>query len=345
MKPFINLSLTDKPYHNAVMAAITQVLHNGQFIGGPVVDEFESQFARYIGVEHTVSCASGTDALFLAIKGLGIGPGDEVIVPSFTYIASASSVVNADATPVFCDVDARTFNIDVRSAATMLTSNTKAIMPVHMFGQCADMDAVMEFANEHNLFVIEDVAQACGATWQGKKAGSIGHVGCHSFFPTKNLGGYGDGGAITTADTSLAERITKLKFQGQSAKYHHDMIGYNSRLDTLQAAILQVKLPYIDEEIQQRQAQAQSYIEQYSDRDGITIPYQDPRGTHTFNQFTVLVHDRDAFVAELEKEGIPSMVYYPKPLHMQKCFEYLDNTSDLPVSECISTACISLPIV
>lgn len=340
---FIDLSLTNKPYEHDVKEAINRVLSSGVFIGGDEVEQFEQAFATYLGVKHVISCANGTDALFLSLKALGIGAGDEVIVPSFTYVATASTVAHTGATPVFCDVDARTFSIDPTSAKAKITANTKAIIPVHLFGQSADMDAVLALATEHNLFIIEDAAQSTGATWNGKQTGSMGTIGCFSFFPTKNLGGYGDGGALSTNDNTLAEQLRMLKHQGQTEKYHHVLLGHNSRLDSLQAAMLRAKLPYLQDDINKRREQAAHYNATITDA---TIPYCNERAVHTYNQYTLITNDREAYQQQLNEKGIPSMVYYPLPLHLQPCFAHLGySKGDLPVSEQLSNTVLSLPIL
>lgn len=339
---FINLSISNKPYEAAVKAAVDRVLASGHFIGGPEVKGFEIAFAKYLDIDHVVTCASGTDALFLALKALGIGPGDEVIIPSFTYVATANTVTHLGGVPVFCDVDEKTFNIDCNSAATKITDRTKAIIAVHMFGQSADMDAVNALAAKHNLFVIEDAAQSTGGTFNGKQTGTMGTIGCFSFFPTKNIGCYGDGGAIATNDEALAARISKLKHQGQSKKYHHELLGHNSRLDALQAAILSEKLPHLDDEIAARRERASLYPTELPD---VEHPYTDPRCKHSFNQYTVLVDNRDAYQHELMEEGVPTMVYYPVPLHLQPCFSYLAyKEGDLPISESLCKRVLSFPI-
>jgi dTDP-4-amino-4,6-dideoxygalactose transaminase len=342
---FFDASLSSKPYQQAVRDAAMRVLDAGHYIGGEEVTQFEQELADYLGVRHVVSCSSGTSALFLSLLALGIGPGDEVIVPSFTYYASASTVVHTGATPVFCDVSPDTYLLDLKSAAQAITSKTKAIMPVHLFGQSCDMTAIHDFAQTHNLAVIEDCAQSFGATWNGKQTGSLGDVGCHSFFPTKNLGGYGDGGAISTQHEEIAKALRKLKAHGQTKKYHHECIGYNARLDALQAAMLRAKLPYIAEEIATRQASASAYRTQYANRPDVYLPRALAGGVHTYNQFTLRAIDRNAFITELEKTKTPYMIYYPTPLHLQPCFADLGYAKgDFPISEQLCAEVISLPV-
>ncbi len=343
---FINLSLDNKPYKQAILDAVQRVLSAGVFIGGEEVELFEQEFANYLGIPHVVSCANGTDALFLALKALGITQGDEVIVPAFTYVATANVIAHLGATPVFCDVDQQTYTLDVAEARKKITAKTKAIIPVHLFGQMANMDEVMTLAKEHDLFVIEDCAQSTGATWNGKQSGTFGHINTFSFFPTKNLGCYGDGGAISTNDAALAEKIRLLKLQGQTKKYHHEMLGHNSRLDTIQAAILRVKLPYLPKEIAARQAQAKKYDEQFSSESDITIPFVAAASGHSYNQYTIQVPNRDALIHKFEEQGIPTMIYYPEPLHTQPCFAYLGyTTGDFPISEQLCNTVLSLPIL
>jgi len=339
---FINLSTKNLPYKDQLYQKLQEILEKGTFIGGEEVKEFEKEFANYLNVKYVKSCASGTDALFLALKALELKETDEVIIPSFTYIATASSVVNAGGKPVFCDVDKKSFNIDIESFESKITENTKAVIVVHMFGQCADMNPIMDIARKHNLIVIEDCAQSAGATYEGKQSGSIGDIGCFSFFPTKNLGCYGDGGAISSNNEELVKKIDMLKHQGQTKKYHHESIGYNSRLDSVQAAILRIKLPYLNEDIKKRQAQAGKYNTTLKN---IETPFVLENAMHSYNQYSILVDDRDKYIKELEKQNIPSMVYYPLPLHLQPCFEYLGyNKGDLPNSEWLSEHILSLPI-
>jgi dTDP-4-amino-4,6-dideoxygalactose transaminase len=328
-------------------------LSSGRYIGGAVVSEFEKQFASYVSVSECVACNSGTDALYLALRSLNIGRGDEVITTSFSFFATAEVITRTGATPVFVDIDPQTFNIDVDRIESAITSKTKAIIPVHLFGQPTDMNAVMAIARSYNLFVIEDCAQATGARWQGKPVGSIGHIGCFSFFPTKNLGACGDGGAITTNDRAIAASIRTLKEHGMSDRYRHDAIGLNSRLDTIQAAILQVKLRYLDRWNQQRTEIAAIYDRLLSPLPGIELPQTLANSRHVWNQYTIRIKDkgedsqpyRDIVRAKLQQMGIISMVYYPIPLHLQPVYKDLGyQTGQLPAVEQASREVLSLPM-
>lgn len=338
-------------------AAVLAVLKSGYYIGGPVVSEFEQQFADYVGVSHCIGCNSGTDALYLAIMALGIGPGDEVITPSFTFFATAEMVSQAGAIPVFVDVDPLTFNLDPQTLEAAITPKTKAIIPVHLFGQSVDMSAVMDIAEKYNLFVIEDCAQATGAKWQDQQVGSWGHVNAFSFFPTKNLGGCGDGGAVTTNDPELADKVRMLKEHGSRQRYYHEAIGINSRLDSLQAAILQIKLRYLDEWNQQRREAAQRYTELLSPIPNLILPREISGGEHVWNQYTVRIqgnsknlrdHEvplRDRVREKLQQSGVLSMVYYPIPLHLQVVYQNLGySLGSFPQTELISEEVLSLPM-
>jgi len=369
--------------------AVANVLASGRFILGPEVKAFEEEVATYCGVKHAIGVASGTDALLLSLRALGVGPGDKVILPSFTFFATAGVVHNVGATPVFADIDPKTFNLDpadlrriLESSPTNPTNPTnpmnptnssvvKAIIPVHLYGQMADMDEIMAIAKEYNIAVVEDAAQAIGAKYRSAvhssqlneshkpnepyephepnelKAGTIGDLGCFSFFPTKNLGAYGDGGMIVTNDDALAERVRILRVHGSKPKYYHRMVGTNSRLDALQAAILRVKLPHLDEWTAARQRVAARYDELFQDVQGIATPYRAPDRTHIFHQYTIRVLNgkRDALQKYLKEHGIGTFVYYPLPLHLQECFQNLGyKNGDLPESEHASQEVLSLPV-
>lgn len=330
-----------------VSAVVLDILASGRYIGGPILAEFEQAFAAYHHVSTAIGCNSGTDALFLALRGLGIGAGDEVITTPFTFIATSEVVSAVGATPVFVDIDPITYNLDINQVAAAITPQTKAIIPVHLFGQAVDMDALMQLATTHNLSIIEDCAQATGATWGGKKVGSIGHVGCFSFYPTKNLGAFGDGGAITTNDPELVAKIRMIKEHGQRNRYYYEEVGINSRLDAIQAAILKVKLPYLDKWNQQRRAIAQRYQEYLHAVPGIILPQQHPGGESVWNQYTIRVIDgqRDNFRQKLQDQGVNTMVYYPMPLHLQPVYQHLGyQPGQLPVSEQICHEVVSLPM-
>ena len=333
-------------------AAILAVLKSGYYIGGPVVSEFEQQFAEYVGTSHAIGCNSGTDALYLAILALEIGPGDEVITPSFTFFATAEMVSQTGATPVFVDIDPLTFNLDPHKLEAAITSKTKAIIPVHLFGQSVDMTTVMAIAEKHHLFVIEDCAQATGAKWQDKQVGSWGHINAFSFFPTKNLGGCGDGGAVTTNDPVLADKVRMLKEHGSRQRYFHEAIGINSRLDALQAAILQIKLRYLDEWNQQRRQAAQLYTELLTPIPHLILPTEIAGGEHVWNQYTIRIQNNDsqgisrnAVREKLQESGVISMIYYPIPLHLQVVYQNLGYPlGSFPQTEAIAEQVLSLPM-
>lgn len=335
-----------------IRVAIDEVLESAYFIGGPVVGRFQSSLEAYLNVKHVIPCANGTDALQIALMALDLQPGDEVIIPSFTYIATTEVIALLKLTPVFVDVDPETYCIDPVKVREAITSKTKAIVPVHLYGQVSDMNAIMDIAKEHNLFVIEDNAQAIGADYtlsdgSTKKAGTIGHIGCTSFFPSKNLGAYGDGGAMCTNDSALAERLKMIANHGQKTKYHHEVVGCNSRLDAIQAAILNVKLNYLDKYAAARQAVAAHYDEVLGAHPAITIPKRAKGSTHVFHQYTVQLKgvNRDGLKNYLAEKEIPSMIYYPLPAHLQPIFAAfkLENL-DLPVTEQLTKNVISFPI-
>ncbi len=332
--------------------AIQQVINSTAFINGPSVKEFQAELEKYLGVRHVIPCANGTDALQISMMALGLKPGDEVIAPSFTFIATAEVIALLGLTPVLVDVDFDTFNVDPEAIKRAITSKTRAIVPVHLFGQCADMDAIMQIAAENNLFVIEDTAQAIGAEFHSingevKKAGTIGNIGCTSFFPSKNLGCYGDGGAIFTDDDNLAVKLRSIVNHGMTVRYYHDDIGVNSRLDSIQAAILKVKLKYLDKYAAARNKVADAYDKAFSGSSKLKIPSRYSRSTHVFHQYTLVTNgiDRSELQKFLAAKNIPAMIYYPVPIHLQKA--YLDSRympGDFPVTEALSHAVISLPM-
>jgi UDP-2-acetamido-2-deoxy-ribo-hexuluronate aminotransferase len=332
--------------------AIQQVLSSTAFIQGPDVNAFAQALAEYTGAGTVIPCANGTDALQIAMMALDFKPGDEIILPVHTYVATAEVMALLGLTPVFVDVDERTFNIDVAQVEKKITSKTVAIVPVHLYGQCADMEPLLALAGKHTLHVIEDVAQALGADYTfsngtKKKAGTMGIIGTTSFFPSKNLGCYGDGGAIFTNDKVLAEKIRMIANHGQKVKYHHDIIGVNSRLDTLQAAILKVKLQYLDDYARRRNAVADHYDRELTGLKNIDIPFRAAYSTHVFHQYTLKIRtgSRDELKAYLEKQEIPTMIYYPVPLHLQKAYRHQDfGEGSFPVTEELSRCVISLPV-
>ena len=338
-----------------VSAAVLAVLASGRYIGGPAVTDFEQQFADYHGVSECVACNSGTDALFLALRALGIGAGDEVITTPFTFFATTEVISAVGAIPVFVDIDATTFNLDVEKVAAAITSKTKAIMPVHLFGLPVDMTGLMEIAKAHNLRVIEDCAQATGASWENQKVGSIGHIGCFSFYPTKNLGGCGDGGAITTNDPAIATQLRVLREHGSKVRYIHEEIGVNSRLDAIQAVILQIKLRYLDLWNSRRKQIADYYYQQLSQVSDIIVPQEFPGGVGVWNQYTIRISGerrngasgkyRDSVKNQMQEQGVNSMIYYPLPLHLQPVYKNLGYQSgQLPVAEQACREVLSLPM-
>ncbi len=333
-----------------INAVVSEVLASGRYIGGPVVENFEQEFGRYVGSSQCIACNSGTDALYLALRALNIGAGDEVITTPFTFIATAETVSAAGATPVFVDIDAATFNLDLAQLEAAITPRTKAIIPVHLFGQPVDMTQLMAIARAHNLYVIEDCAQATGARWGEQRVGSIGHIGCFSFYPTKNLGACGDGGAVTTNDPEIAAQIKMLRDHGRRSGYYHEVPGVNSRLDAVQAAILRVKLPYLDTWNQQRQVAADRYESLLSPVAGIVRPSAIAGGTSVWNQYTIRIVDetgtsdrRDAVRAKMQAKGVIAMVYYPLSLHLQPIYQHLDLAiGQFPVAERASREVLSL---
>lgn len=333
-------------------AGIEEVINSAAFIKGPKVAEFQAHLEQYTGAKHVINVGNGTDALQIALMGLGLQPGDEVITPTFTFIATAEVVALLGLTPVVVDVDWNTMNMDIESVRRAITPKTKAIVPVHLFGQCADMESIMALAEEHHLYVVEDACQAIGAQYtfsngETKQAGTIGHIGCTSFFPSKNLGCYGDGGAIFTNDDALDARMRAIANHGMVVRYHHDMIGVNSRLDSIQAAVLDAKLPHLDEYIAARQKAAAYYDQAFGNNDKLLIPGRQEHSTHVFHQYTLRVvgADRDRLREGLAERGIPAMIYYPVPLHQQKA--YLDpryKDGDFPVAEKLAACVLSLPM-
>jgi dTDP-4-amino-4,6-dideoxygalactose transaminase len=332
--------------------AVIDVLESVAFINGKPVQEFADNLASYLGVEHVITCANGTDALQISMMALGLQPGDEVITPSFTYIATTEVVALLKLKPVFVEVDAKTFCIDPDSIRKAITPKTKAIVPVHLYGQAANMEAIMQIANEHNLFVIEDNAQAIGSDFSfsngtTKKTGTIGTIGCTSFFPSKNLGGYGDGGAIFTNDSDLAMKLKMIANHGQVKRYYHDVVGCNSRLDTIQAAVLNIKLRELDNYIAARRKAADFYDNAFANNSKITTPFRAAYSNHVFHQYTLLLEgvDRDALNTHLSSKNIPSMIYYPVPGHKQKMFQSFNTASIvLPVTDWLTQRVISLPM-
>lgn len=342
MIPMVDLKVQYQELKDEIDQAILDALSATQFILGPNVQAFEKEAADYLGVKHAISCASGTDALHLALLASGIGPGDEVITTAFTFIATAEAIEYVGATPVFVDIDPKTFNIDVEHIEAAINDKTRAIIPVHLFGQPANMDRVMAIADKHKLKVIEDCAQSFGADINGKMTGGIGDAGCHSFFPSKNLGCYGDGGMVTTNDDNIAEQLLMLRNHGSKVRYHHDIIGYNSRLDELQAVILRIKLKRIETFNRERRRAAHYYSNALQEL--VIPPQEDGIGTHVYHQYTALSPKREQIMATLSDNKIASAIYYPIPLHQQKVFASAYTDIPLPVTEKVASECFSLPI-
>jgi dTDP-4-amino-4,6-dideoxygalactose transaminase len=342
--PPFDLSVQFQQIGDAINQAALTVLASGRYIGGTTVEQFEREFAAYHGMAECVACNSGTDALYLALRALGIGAGDEVITTPFTFFATAEMISMTGATPVFVDIDA-TFNLDPNKIAAAITPRTKAIMPVHLFGRSADMEKISAIATQHGLAIVEDCAQATGTEWQGQKVGSMGQVGCYSFYPTKNLGACGDGGAMTTNDAAIAKQLRILRDHGRTAMYHHEELGMNSRLDAMQAAILSVKLPYLDQWIAARRRLADRYLKLLQSVPGIVLP-QDADGV-SWNQFTIRVTEgrRDQVRDRLRELGVMTMIYYPLPMHLQPVYVGLGYQSgQLPQAEVAAQEVLSLPM-
>ena len=348
--PLLDLGRQHTPLAEPIAAALGRVCQTGAFVLGPEVKDLEKRIAEYCRTQHAVGCASGSDALLLALMALDIGPGDEVIVPSFTFFATASAITRLGATPVFADIDPVTFNVDPADVARLIRPATKAMIPVHLFGQCVDMDAIGRISSKSGVPVVEDAAQAIGAEFDGHRAGSMGEIGCLSFYPTKNLGGAGDGGMLTVSRADLADKLQLLRGHGMRPRYYHEVIGVNSRLDSFQAAVLNVKLPYLDRWTEQRQANAQRYHELFCEAglDRILgLPVCGPRRRHVWNQYVVRVHDRkrDPLRQFLAEAKIGSEIYYPLGLHQQKCFRHFGYApKDLPETFQAAQEVLALPI-
>ena len=341
--PFIDLSCQHRPVEAELQRVFLDVLRAGQYILGPALVRFEEEMARLHGVRHAIGVASGTDALLLALLVAGVRAGDEVITTPFTFVATAEVIAHAGARPVFVDIDAATFNLDPAQLEAAITERTRAIIPVHLYGLSCDMDAIGKVAARHKLKVVEDCAQATGSRWKGRYVGAIGDAGAFSFFPTKNLGATGDGGMVLTDNDTLAEMVRMLRGHGAKVRDHYELLGYNSRLDSLQAAVLSVKLPLLERWNEQRRANAARYRELLGDLPGIALPVETPGAHHTYNQFSILTGRRDALRAHLSERGVPSMVYYPKALHQQPIFAGGGHGA-FPVTERIQDEVLSLPI-
>ncbi len=343
--PILDLKAQYATIREEVQAAINQVLEKQHFILGPEVKALEQEIAQYCGCKYGIGVASGTDALILGLRACGIGPGDEVLVPSFTFIATADAVSALGATPVFVDIEPDTFNIDPSRIEPLITARTRAIVPVHLYGQMADMGPLLKLAKHHNLKVVEDTAQALGATWEGRRAASLGDVGCISFFPSKNLGAYGDGGMVVTDSEEIYRHLISLRAHGSTKKYFSQEQGWNSRLDELQAAILRVKFRHLERWSQQRRDVADRYDTLLSGVRGVVAPARNGSGEHVFHQYTIRVPQRDRVQKQLAEQGVTTMVYYPVPIHLQPIYASLGHRpGSLPVTEAACGEVLSLPM-
>lgn len=343
--PLLDLKAQYQTIKEEVKAAIDDVLESQYFILGPKTKSLEEKIAEYSNCKHAIGVASGSDALLVSLMALDINPGDEVITTPYTFFATGGSISRLGAKPVFVDIDIRTYNINPELIEAQITPKTKAIIPVHLFGQCAEMDMIMEIANRHGIPVIEDAAQSIGAIYKEKKAGSIGMLGCFSFFPSKNLGGYGDGGMIVTNDDKLADRIRLLRVHGSRPKYFHSVIGLNSRLDALQSAVLEVKLSHLDKWSAGRRANAEFYNDKFKDVPAIVTPYIEPYNVSIYNQYVIRVPERDALMQHLKDNNIGCEVYYPLSLHMQECFADLGyKEGSFPLSEKAAKESVAIPV-
>jgi dTDP-4-amino-4,6-dideoxygalactose transaminase len=347
--PLLDLKAQYAALRDELRAAVDRVMESQAFILGSEVCALEDEVARYCGARHAIGCASGSDALLLALMALDIKEGDEVITTPYSFFATASAITRLGARPVFVDIEPRTYNIDASRVERAITEHTRAIMPVHLYGQCADMSALLEISERHGIPLVEDAAQAIGAAERGHQAGSMGAVGCFSFYPTKNLGGAGDGGMMITNDDRLAERLRILRVHGESSKYHHRLVGINSRLDALQAAVLRVKLPHLDGWSDARSANALRYTQLFTDAglsEELGLPFVREQVRHIFNQYVVRTGERrDALVAHLKRNGVGAEVYYPLPLHLQECFRFLGHApGDFPFAEQAARETLAIPV-
>jgi dTDP-4-amino-4,6-dideoxygalactose transaminase len=346
--PMLDLQAQYASIKPEVDAAIRRVVDSQHFINGAEVAQLEDQLACYCQTRHCIGVSSGSDALLLSLMALEVGPGDEVITTPYTFFATVGAIVRLGARPVFVDIDPATFNLDPAGIESHITARTKVILPVHLFGQCADMDPILALARKHHLAVVEDAAQSIGSEYKGRRAGSMGDIGCFSFFPSKNLGAFGDGGAMTTNDAALADKLVLLRNHGAKPKYYHKLVGGNFRLDTLQAAVLLVKLRYLDAWSARRQQHAAFYNDALAQRDwlaGLIMPPPVVASRHTFNQYVVRVAHRDALREHLKQQQVGNEVYYPLPMHLQECFAGLDyQPGDFPKSETAAQSTVALPI-
>jgi UDP-2-acetamido-2-deoxy-ribo-hexuluronate aminotransferase len=342
---FVDLGLQQDAIRPQLELNIHRVLHHGHYIMGPEIKQLEDKLAAFVGVKHCITASSGTDTLLIAMMALDIGPGDEVITTPFTFVATGEMIALLGATPVFVDIDPKTYNIDPTRIEAAITPNTKAIMPVSLYGQCADMDAINAIANKHSLPVIEDAAQSFGATYKGRKSCALSTIGSTSFFPSKPLGGYGDGGALFTDDDALAKAMREIRVHGQDRRYHHPRIGINGRFDTLQAAVVLAKLDRFPWEVEQRQKVGASYTAMLASRcPNVTVPYIEPHSTSVYAQYSILAENRDAVAKRLNEQGIPTAVHYPIPLNQQPAYRDVCSHNGVPITEHVAARVISLPI-
>jgi len=345
MIPLLDLNRAHAELQTELLAACECVLKEGKFIMGPAVGRFEAAVTGYLGVPHAVSCASGSDALLIALMALGLRPGDEVVTTAYSFFSTASAITRLGLSAKFADIDAGTFNLTASTLNDVVTSRTKAVIAVHLFGQTCDIGEISELCRSRSIPLIEDAAQALGARFNGKFAGSFGDIGCFSFFPSKNLGGFGDGGMMVTPDPRLAEQLALLRLHGAKPKYHHRQVGINSRLDTLQAALLQVKLPHLDNYAEGRRRNAKIYRKMLSDINDVLLPLEMQGADHVYNQFCIRTNSRDELRKTLSEQGIGTEVYYPIPLHLQECFQGLGyKEGDFPNSETCSKTSMALPV-
>ena len=345
MIPLLDLNRAHAPLHAELMAVCENVLKEGKFIMGPAVGRFESAVAAYVGVPHAISCASGSDALLVALMALGLRPGDEVVTTAYSFFSTASAITRLGLSAKFADIDPGTFNLTPASLQRSLTANTKAVIAVHLFGQTCEIAEIAGICRSRGIRLIEDAAQSLGASFQGTMAGAFGDIGCYSFFPSKNLGGFGDGGMMVTADTALAEQMSILRLHGAKPKYYHQQVGIGSRLDTLQAALLEVKLAHLDAYAAGRQRNARLYRELLAGVDGVLLPDELPGAVPVYNQFCIRTQARDALRQTLSDQGIGTEIYYPIPLHLQECFRDLGcKEGDFPIAEECAKTSMALPI-
>jgi len=343
MIPFVDLKREYAEISEEITQVIQRVLKSGWFILGEETVKFETEFSKYVGAKYGINVNSGSDALFLALKTLGIGKGDEVITVSHTFISTVDAIVRNEAKPIFVDIEPETYCIDVTKIEEKITKRTKAIIPIHLYGHPADMDTIMKIAREHNLFVIEDACQAHGAEYKGKRVGGIGDIGCFSFYPTKNIGAYGDAGMIVTNKEELANRLKMMRNYGSSKKYYHEFVGVNSRLDEIQAAVLRVKLKYLDKWNERRRNIAQVYNKHLKDSE-VVIPIEKEYAKHVYYLYVVRCKDRDKLQQYLSKKGVQTMIHYPVPVHKQNAYLKLGYKINLPITEKICNEILSLPI-